>query len=68
MSEYVKDPLNPTDAELSAAISRSLGSGTLVDAGAWMARELGTQHGSEDTAARTRQRSGTWTTPAAGTS
>ena len=45
MTGYVKDPLNPTDAELSAAISRSLASGALVDAGAWMARELGSDHG-----------------------
>ena len=44
MTGYVKDPLNPTDAELSAAIARSLGSGALIDAGVWMARELGIKH------------------------
>jgi hypothetical protein len=36
--------------ELSAAIARSLASGVLTDAGEWMARELGAQHGAEDTA------------------
>ena len=29
-SPYVKDPLNPTDAELSAAIQRGLANGTIL--------------------------------------
>jgi hypothetical protein len=29
-SPYVKDPLNPTDAELSAAIQRGLANGTVL--------------------------------------
>lgn len=29
-SPYVKDPLNPTDAELSAAIQRGLENGTVL--------------------------------------
>ena len=31
-SPYVKDPLNPTDAELAAAIQRGLANGTILDA------------------------------------
>jgi hypothetical protein len=35
--EYVKDPANPTDAELFAAVKRGLTSGKLVDAADWLA-------------------------------
>jgi hypothetical protein len=38
--EYVADPMNPTDAEMSAAIQRGLANGTLIDAADWLAREL----------------------------
>ena len=41
---YAVDPLNPTDAELAAAIQRGLDNGTLIDAADWMAQhaaELG---------------------------
>jgi hypothetical protein len=31
-SPYVKDPLNPTSAELSAAIQRGLANGTILTA------------------------------------
>jgi len=34
---YAVDPLNPTDAELSAAIDRGLADGTLIDAADWLA-------------------------------
>lgn len=37
MSDYVKDPANPTDAEIVAAIERGLANGTLVDAAEWLA-------------------------------
>ncbi len=36
---FAVDPLNPTDAELSAAIQRGLDNGTLIDASDWLARE-----------------------------
>jgi hypothetical protein len=36
---YAVDPLNPTDAELTAAIQRGLADGTLIDADDWLARE-----------------------------
>lgn len=36
---FVVDPLNPTDAEMSAAIQRGLADGTLIDADDWLARE-----------------------------
>jgi hypothetical protein len=35
---YAVDPLNPTDAELSAAIHRGLADGSLIDAADWLAR------------------------------
>ena len=35
---YAVDPLNPTDAELSAAIDRGLADGSLIDAADWLAR------------------------------
>ena len=41
---YAADPANPTDAELAAAIQRSLDNGSLIDAADWMAEhaaELG---------------------------
>ena len=44
VSPYVADPGSPTDAEIAAAIQRSLELGTLIDAGEWMERhaaELG---------------------------
>jgi hypothetical protein len=31
-SPYVKDPLNPTDAELAAAVQRGLANGTILTA------------------------------------
>lgn len=37
-AEYVKDPANPTDAELAAAVKRGLATGQLVDAAEWMER------------------------------
>lgn len=36
-SPFVKDPENPTDAELAAAIQRGLADGSLVDAADWLA-------------------------------
>ena len=36
---FAVDPLNPTDAELSAAIERGLADGTLIDAVDWMAEQ-----------------------------
>lgn len=36
---FAADPMNPTDAELSAAIERGLENGTLIDSADWMARE-----------------------------
>jgi len=38
MSEFVKDPANPTDAELAAAIERGLANGTLIDAADFFAK------------------------------
>jgi len=38
MSEFVKDPANPTDAEIAAAIERDLAAGRLVDAEDFLAR------------------------------
>jgi hypothetical protein len=35
---YAADPLNPTHAELSAAIDRGLADGSLIDAADWLAR------------------------------
>ena len=35
-SPYVKDPLNPTSAELSAAIQRGLANGTILTAGQFL--------------------------------
>ena len=42
MSEFVKDPANPTDAELAAAIDRGLADGSLIDAEAWIADRVAT--------------------------
>lgn len=36
-SPFVADPDNPTDAELAAAIQRSLDAGLLIDAADWLA-------------------------------
>ena len=36
---YAVDPMNPTDAELAAAVERGLANGTLIDAADWLARE-----------------------------
>jgi len=38
MSEFVKDPANPTDAELAAAIERGLADGSLITAEDFLAR------------------------------
>ena len=35
---YVADPANPTDAEIEAAIERSLANGSLIDADDWLER------------------------------
>jgi hypothetical protein len=46
---FVKDPANPTDAELAAAIERGLADGSLIDASEWLARNREAEPGPEQT-------------------